>query len=47
MVDSALGAASGYYFGSAILGGVVGMILGLVNYEIVSIRWLKLVQKKA
>lgn len=46
-VDAALGAMAGFYFGSAIIGMVVGAVLGFVNYEFVSIRWLKLVPAKA
>ncbi len=41
-VDATIGAAAGYYFGSAAIGAVVGAVLGVVNYELVSIRWLKL-----
>ncbi len=43
LVDAATGAAiGGYYFGNAALGGLTGAIIGLVNYEIVSKRILKL-----
>jgi hypothetical protein len=42
-VDSAIGAGIGYYFGSALIGAAAGAVLGIVNYELVSIRWLKLV----
>lgn len=45
-VDAALGATAGYFFGSAIFGAVIGAILGIVNYEIVSIRWLKILPTK-
>lgn len=41
-VDATLGAAVGYSFGSAIVGAVAGSLLGLVNYELVSVRWLRL-----
>jgi hypothetical protein len=41
-VDAALGAGCGYLFGSAILGALVGGVLGVLNYELVSIRLLKL-----
>lgn len=44
LVDGGLGAIIGYYiFGSAIAGGIVGAILGVINFEIVSVRWLKIV----
>lgn len=46
-VDATLGAVVGFSLGSAVLGAVVGAVLGFVNYEFVSIRWLKLVPAKA
>jgi len=46
-VDAALGATAGYFLGSTIAGAVIGAILGIVNYEIISIRWLKIVPAKA
>ena len=46
-VDETLGAVAGFSLGSAVLGAVVGAILGFVNYEFVSIRLLKLVPAKA
>lgn len=46
MTDAALGAAIGYWWGSALIGGLAGAILGIVNYELVSKRWLKLVPKR-
>ena len=42
-VDATIGAVTGYFMGEALLGAVIGAILGSVNYEIVSIRWLKLI----
>lgn len=42
MTDAAIGAAVGLYFGSPIAGAVVGGLLGVLNYELVSKRWLKL-----
>ncbi len=42
-VDATIGAAIGYSFGSAIIGAIAGALLGVVNYEIVSVRWLRLV----
>ncbi len=41
-VDASLGAAIGYAFGSALVGGFAGAVLGVINYEFVSVRWLKL-----
>lgn len=45
-VDATLGAVVGFFFGSAIIGVAVGTVLGFVNYEIVSVRWLKLAPTK-
>lgn len=42
-VDAAIGAAVGYFLENAALGAVMGGLFGVVNYEIVSKRWLKLV----
>lgn len=42
-VDATLGAAIGYSFGSAIIGAIAGALLGIINYEVVSVRWLRLV----
>jgi hypothetical protein len=41
-VDATLGAAAGYFLGSALVGAFVGVLLGIANYEIVSKRWLKI-----
>ena len=46
-VDAFLGAIAGFFLGSAILGAGIGAVLGVINYEIVSIRWLKIVPAKA
>lgn len=46
-LDATLGATAGFFIGSAIAGAVIGAILGVINYEIVSTRWLKLVPAKA
>ncbi|MBI2465932.1 MAG: hypothetical protein HYV66_01730 [Candidatus Sungbacteria bacterium] len=40
---AALGAAAGYYAGSALAGAVIGAMLGAVEYQLVALRWLKLV----
>lgn len=44
-VDSCLGALIGYHYNSPIIGALSGMILGIVNYYIVSIKILKLTPK--
>jgi hypothetical protein len=41
-VNAALGSAIGYYGGNAILGGVAGAILGVIMFEVVSVRLLKI-----
>ena len=41
MTDSMIGATIGYFAGSAIIGGLAGAIFGILNYPIVSVRWLK------
>ncbi len=41
-VDAAIGTAVGYTYGNVLVGVVAGAILGFVNYEVVSVRWLKL-----
>lgn len=45
MVDAMLGALTGYFCGNVLIGGVVGAILGVLNYKIISVRWLKLVRE--
>jgi hypothetical protein len=44
-VDSAIGAGIGYYFGSPLIGGIIGAISGVVNYQVVSVRILKVQPK--
>lgn len=39
-VDALLGAAVGYLAGSALVGALVGGVLGVINYELVTRRWL-------
>jgi len=39
-MDAMLGAAVGYFAGSAFIGAIAGGALGVVNYEIVTRRWL-------
>jgi len=41
-LDAALGAAVGYYFSNAIIGALAGGVLGVFNYQVVSIKWLHL-----
>lgn len=43
LVDAAIGAAVGFFFGNPLIGGLVGCLLGIVNFELVSVRWLNLV----
>lgn len=40
--DATIGAAIGYSFGSVIIGTIAGAVLGVINYELVSVRLLKL-----
>lgn len=42
-LDAATGAAAGTYFHNPLVGALVGGLFGLLNYELVSKRWLKLV----
>ena len=37
-IDATIGATIGYFFGSAIIGAIAGALLGIINYEIVSVR---------
>ena len=43
--DAAIGAGIGYLAHNPLIGALAGGILGLANYELVSIRWLKLVPR--
>lgn len=45
-VDATLGATAGYILGSALIGAGVGLVLGVINYELVSIRILKLAPRR-
>lgn len=45
-LDSAIGAAIGYWLGNAGIGALAGGVFGLINFEIVSKRWLKLIPAK-
>ena len=46
LVDAAIGASIGYFFGSVIIGALAGSILSVINYEMVSVRWLKIAPAK-
>lgn len=45
-IDTAIGIATGYWIGHStvftLVGAVIGVVVGLFNYYMVSIRWLKL-----
>lgn len=43
MTDAMIGATIGYLAGNALIGGIAGAVCGVLNYELVSKRWLKLV----
>lgn len=45
-VDSALGATAGYLLGNALYGGLIGVMFGLINYYVISIKVLKLQPQK-
>jgi hypothetical protein len=40
-IDSLIGSAIGYFTGNVLIGALVGGVLGVLNYELVSKRWLK------
>ena len=42
--DAAFGAIIGYFCGNALVGALAGGVLGVINYEVVSVRLLKLTQ---
>jgi hypothetical protein len=44
MTDAMIGALAGYYFGNALVGGIVGAFYGVLNYRLVSVKLLKLVK---
>jgi len=45
--DAALGAAVGYFAGNPVIGGLAGAALGVLNYEIISVRVLKVAPRRA
>ena len=46
MTDAAIGTLIGFWSGNALIGGVAGAVCGIINYEIVSVRWLKLAPQR-
>ncbi len=40
-VDALLGSMIGYFAGSAIIGALAGGVLGVINYNVVTERWLR------
>ncbi len=46
-VDAGIGAAIGYFTGNPLIGAVAGGLLGVVNYEIITIRVMKLAGAKS
>jgi len=46
LVDAAIGVVIGFYFWNPFIGALAGGVLGKINYELVSVRWLKLAPKR-
>jgi hypothetical protein len=46
MLDAAIGAGLGYYFGSALIGAMAGGAFGVFNFQVISKWWLKLVPER-
>jgi len=44
MTDAMFGALVGYFCGNALVGGITGALLGVLNYRFISVKWLKLVK---
>ena len=44
MTDAMFGALTGFYFGNALVGGIVGALCGVLNYKLISVKLLKLVK---
>lgn len=42
LIAATAGAAIGYHFGSAVIGGIAGGLIGLIEHELVSVKWLKI-----
>lgn len=45
--DAAIGTFVAWYLGNPVIGAIAGGALGWINFELVSVRWLKLVPKPA
>lgn len=45
-IDAAIGAAIGYLTINPLLGATIGAIWGLLNYWLISVKWLKLASKQ-
>lgn len=41
-IYAAVGAGVGFFFGNPLVGGLIGVPLALVSYQLISIRWLKI-----
>lgn len=46
-VDAALGTAIGYFAGNPLIGAIAGGLLGVLNYEIITVRVMKLAGAKS
>jgi hypothetical protein len=44
LTDSMIGALIGHWCGNALIGGSVGAVLGVLNYRLISVKYLKLVR---
>ena len=44
MTDAMIGAVAGFFYGNALVGGLIGAVCGLANYKLVSVRLLKVVK---
>lgn len=42
-IDAAIGATTGFVFGHALIGALIGGFVGVINFELISKRWLKCV----
>lgn len=46
-IDVTFGTISGFFFGSVIVGAVGGALLSIIDYQVISVWWLKLAPAKA
>lgn len=46
-VDAALGTAVGYFSGNALIGATAGALLGVLNYEIITVRVMQIAGAKS